>query len=88
VVKLEQNYRSTQSILNTANEVIKKNKSQIPKDLWTENAEGEKIRIVRTMTDNEEGKFVAIPYRNKNFVIIFTIGTLHSLSYQCTEPCI
>src|SRR5437868_6687830 len=40
VIKLEQNYRSTQSILNTANEVIKKNKSQIPKDLWTENAEG------------------------------------------------
>jgi len=59
VVKLEQNYRSTQSILNTANEVIKKNKSQIPKDLWTENAEGEKIRLVRTMTDNDEGKFVA-----------------------------
>ena len=59
VVKLEQNYRSTQSILNTANEVIKINKSQIPKDLWTENAEGEKIRLVRTMTDNDEGKFVA-----------------------------
>jgi DNA helicase-2/ATP-dependent DNA helicase PcrA len=59
VVKLEQNYRSTQSILNTANEVIKKNKGQIPKDLWTENAEGEKIRLVRTMTDNDEGKFVA-----------------------------
>jgi DNA helicase II / ATP-dependent DNA helicase PcrA len=59
VVKLEQNYRSTQTILNTANEVIKKNKSQIPKDLWTENAEGEKLRLVRTMTDNDEGKFVA-----------------------------
>ena len=58
-MKLEQNYRSTQSILNTANEFIKKNKGQIPKDLWTENAEGEKIRLVRTMTDNEEGKFVA-----------------------------
>ena len=59
VVKLEQNYRSTKSILNTANEVIKNNKGQIPKDLWTENAEGEKIRLVRTMTDNDEGKFVA-----------------------------
>src|SRR5678810_596194 len=46
VVKLEQNYRSTKNILSIANEVIKKNKSQIPKDLWTENAEGEKIRIV------------------------------------------
>ena len=59
VVKLEQNYRSTQSILNTANEVIKNNKGQIPKDLWTENVEGEKLRLVRTMTDNDEGKFVA-----------------------------
>ncbi len=59
VVKLEQNYRSTQSILNVANEVIKNNKGQIPKNLWTENQEGEKIRLVRTMTDNDEGKFVA-----------------------------
>lgn len=59
VVKLEQNYRSTQCILNVANEVIKNNKGQIPKSLWTDNAEGEKIRLVRTMTDNEEGKYVA-----------------------------
>jgi DNA helicase II / ATP-dependent DNA helicase PcrA len=59
VVKLEQNYRSTQCILNIANEVIKNNKGQIPKALWTENGEGEKIRLVRTMTDNDEGKFVA-----------------------------
>src|SRR5215212_617420 len=48
-----------QSILNVANEVIKNNKGQIPKDLWTQNQEGEKIRLVRTMTDNDEGKFVA-----------------------------
>src|SRR5580693_6405485 len=59
VVKLEQNYRSTQNILNVANEVIRNNKGQIPKDLWTENSKGEQIRLVRTMTDNEEGKFVA-----------------------------
>src|SRR4026207_668198 len=80
VVKLEQNYRSTQSILNTANEVIKKNKGQIPKDLWTENAEGEKIRLVRTMTDNDEGKFVADSiqeqklrnhFSNREFAILY-----------------
>jgi DNA helicase-2/ATP-dependent DNA helicase PcrA len=59
MVKLEQNYRSTQSILNVANEVIKNNKGQIPKELWTENLEGDKIKLVRTMTDNDEGKFVA-----------------------------
>ena len=44
VVKLEQNYRSTQSIMHVANEVIKRNKGQIPKNLWTENIEGEKIK--------------------------------------------
>jgi DNA helicase-2/ATP-dependent DNA helicase PcrA len=80
VVKLEQNYRSTQSILNTANEIIKNNKGQIPKDLWTENSEGEKIRLVRTMTDNDEGKFVADTiqeqklrnhYFNKDFAILY-----------------
>jgi DNA helicase-2/ATP-dependent DNA helicase PcrA len=59
VVKLEQNYRSTRQILQVANEVIANNKNQIPKVLWTENAEGEKIRLVRTMTDNDEGKYVA-----------------------------
>src|SRR5918995_7073270 len=52
VIKLEQNYRSTQNILNVANEVIKNNKGQIPKTLFTENASGEKIKLVRTMTDN------------------------------------
>jgi DNA helicase-2/ATP-dependent DNA helicase PcrA len=80
VVKLEQNYRSTQSILNAANEVIRNNKSQIPKDLWTENAEGEKIKLVRTMTDNDEGKFVADTiqeqklrnhYNNRDFAILY-----------------
>jgi len=59
VVKLEQNYRSTKAILNVANQVIGNNKGQIPKELWTENHEGEKIRVVRTMTDNDEGKYVA-----------------------------
>lgn len=59
VVKLEQNYRSTKNILNVANEIIGNNKNQLPKTLWTESGEGEKIKLVRTATDNEEGKFVA-----------------------------
>src|SRR5688572_22043531 len=80
IIKLEQNYRSTQSILNVANEVIKNNKGQIPKALWTENVEGEKIRLARTMTDNDEGKFVADTiqeqklrnhFRNKDFAILY-----------------
>ncbi|HZF64585.1 MAG TPA: UvrD-helicase domain-containing protein [Chitinophagaceae bacterium] len=80
VIKLEQNYRSTQNILSVANEVIKNNKGQIPKALWTENTSGEKIRLIRTMTDNEEGKFVADSiqeqklrnhYKNKEFAILY-----------------
>lgn len=59
IIMLEQNYRSTQSILNVANNVIANNKGQLPKTLWTENLEGDKIRLVRTATDNEEGKVVA-----------------------------
>jgi DNA helicase-2/ATP-dependent DNA helicase PcrA len=80
VIKLEQNYRSSQNIINVANEVIKNNKGQIPKNLWTDNHEGEKIRLVRTMTDNDEGKFVADTiqerklrnhYRNNDFAILY-----------------
>lgn len=59
LVKLEQNYRSSASILEVANYVIKNNKGQIPKELWTENEAGEQIKLVRTMTDNDEGRFVA-----------------------------
>lgn len=80
IVKLEQNYRSTKSILHVANEVIKNNKGQIEKNLFTENSEGEKIKLVRTMTDNDEGKFVADSiqeqklrnhYSNKDFAILY-----------------
>jgi DNA helicase II / ATP-dependent DNA helicase PcrA len=80
VVKLEQNYRSSQNIIHVANEVIKNNKGQIPKNLWTENKEGDKIVLVRTMTDNDEGRFVAdciqeqklrYHFYNKNFAILY-----------------
>ena len=59
VIKLEQNYRSSSNIISVANEIIKNNKGQIPKNLWTEAAAGEKIKLVRTSSDNEEGKFIA-----------------------------
>jgi len=80
VVKLEQNYRSTQSILHVANTIIANNKNQIPKELWTSNTEGEKIKLVRTLTDNDEGRFVADAitemklrnhYRNKDFAVLY-----------------
>ncbi|MBL1278944.1 MAG: UvrD-helicase domain-containing protein, partial [Fluviicola sp.] len=56
--KLEQNYRSTNNIVQAANGVIAKNKDQIKKTVWTDNEDGEKITVVRTLTDNEEGKVV------------------------------
>lgn len=80
VVKLEQNYRSTRNIIQAANEIIKNNKGQIPKNLWTDNDEGEKIRLVRTQSDNDEGKYVADTiqeqklrnhFRNNEFAILY-----------------
>jgi len=59
VYKLEQNYRSTETIVNAANSVIAKNKDQIEKKVWTENDAGNKIKIIRAVTDNEEGKMIA-----------------------------
>ena len=57
--KLEQNYRSTKNIVEAANSIIKKNKDQIFKNVWTDNNQGEKIKVVRTLTDNEEGRTIA-----------------------------
>ncbi len=52
--KLEQNYRSTQNILRAANSVIANNKNQIPKELWTEREEGDKISVVRCSDEKDE----------------------------------
>jgi len=57
--KLEQNYRSTKNIVNAANSVIEKNKTRLDKVVWTSNDEGEKIKVMRTISDGEEGRFVA-----------------------------
>jgi DNA helicase-2/ATP-dependent DNA helicase PcrA len=56
--KLEQNYRSTANIVEAANSVIEKNKTKLEKVIWTSNDAGEKIKVARTMTDAEEGRFV------------------------------
>lgn len=57
--KLEQNYRSTQHIVNAANSVIAYNKEQIFKKIWTQNEEGVKLKLLRTSSDTEEGQLVA-----------------------------
>jgi DNA helicase II / ATP-dependent DNA helicase PcrA len=59
VYKLEQNYRSTKTIVNAANSIISNNKEQIQKDVWTANDVGDKIQVHKAATDNDEGYFVA-----------------------------
>lgn len=90
LVVLEQNYRSSQAILHVANNVISNNKGQLPKKLWTSNGEGEKIKLVRTATDNDEGKYVSDAiqeqklrnhYRNSDFAILYRTNA-QSRSYE------
>ncbi len=78
--KLEQNYRSTKMIVAAANSIIEKNKDQIKKVVWTDNAEGNRIRVSRSLSDNDEGKFVAGDIfetrsneqaKNKSFAILY-----------------
>ena len=80
VFKLEENYRSTQTIVEAANSIIKKNKEQIDKHVFTQNETGDKIRVFRALTDNEEGKMVASAIfqdkmnkhlNNKDFAILY-----------------
>jgi DNA helicase II / ATP-dependent DNA helicase PcrA len=57
--RLEQNYRSTKNIVEAANTIIDKNKVKLDKIVWTANDFGPKIKVHRSITDNEEGRFVA-----------------------------
>lgn len=59
VFKLEQNYRSTQTIVNAAGSIIANNKDQLEKKVWTSNQLGDKIKVMRAVTDNEEGRQIA-----------------------------
>jgi DNA helicase-2/ATP-dependent DNA helicase PcrA len=80
VFKLEQNYRSTKTIVHTANHLIAFNKKQLKKDVWTHNDDGDKIKLVRALSDNEEGVMVANSifetkvnnqWHNKDFAILY-----------------
>ncbi len=57
--RLEQNYRSTKNIVEAANSIIDKNKTKLDKVVWTANDFGPKIKVHRSLTDGEEGRFVA-----------------------------
>lgn len=78
--RLEQNYRSTDNIVKAANSLIAKNREQLQKNVWTKNPEGEKIRIIRGVTDNDEGRIIAqeifsakmnTQSSNKDFAILY-----------------
>lgn len=73
VIKLEQNYRSTQNIVEAANSVINKNRAQLKKNVWTQNTQGDLIEVIKATSDNEEGKLVAST--------IFEERMHHQLSY-------
>ena len=62
--KLEQNYRSTKNIVNAANSIISRNRDQIQKELWSDNSEGTRIRLIRAMDEKEEGMRVADAIQN------------------------
>lgn len=78
--KLEQNYRSTKTIVEAANSIIKNNKDQIKKDVWTENDQGNRIKVIKTLSDNEEGRTIAhdifetkqnLNGKNQDFAILY-----------------
>ena len=77
---MEQNYRSTQNIVNVANSVINNNKAQLRKQVWTQNEDGELVHLLKATSDNEEGKLVASSifeekvnnqYKNSDFAILY-----------------
>ncbi|OIQ16966.1 MAG: ATP-dependent DNA helicase [Flavobacterium sp. MedPE-SWcel] len=78
--RLEQNYRSTKNIVEAANSIIDKNKTKLDKVVWTANNDGPKIKVHRSLTDGEEGRFVASTIfehkmreqvKNGNFAILY-----------------
>ena len=78
--KLEQNYRSTGNIVQAANSVIEKNKTKLEKEIWTANTSGEKVKVMRTLSDGEEGRFVAnsifdnkmnLQLKNNDFAVLY-----------------
>ncbi len=83
--KLEQNYRSTDHIVKAANEVISYNAKQIPKTIVSEKGDGQKIRVIKAMTDSEEGKRVAshiVEQKNRHHLSNNEIAILYRTNSQ------
>ena len=85
IVKLEQNYRSTKTIVKAANSVIDNNKSKLSKEVWTENEDGELISVKKSFSDNEEGKIVSnliFEEKNRNQLTNLSFAVLYRTNSQ------
>ncbi len=85
VVFLEENYRSTQNILEAANEIIKKNKYRPEKNLFTKNETGEKISLYEAIDENDEADFVAtkiLEIMDKSEINLSKIAILYRANFQ------
>lgn len=83
--KLEQNYRSTEHIVQTANEIIANNSRQIQKKIWSDKGEGHKVKVIKALTDNEEGKRVTdtiLEYKNRFHLSNKDIAILYRTNSQ------
>ncbi len=85
IFKLEQNYRSSEHIVQAANDVITYNSKQIKKEIWTEKKEGHKIKVIKSASDNEEGRRVAdyiVELKNSYHLKNSDIGILYRTNAQ------
>jgi DNA helicase-2/ATP-dependent DNA helicase PcrA len=84
LVVMEENYRSTQTILDVANRIIKKNKMRMEKNLFTKNAIGDKIGIFEALNENHEARFIALKAKElqKNGVDLNDIAVLYRANFQ------
>ncbi len=83
--KLEQNYRSTEHIVQAANKVIQHNNKQIPKEIWTQLGTGQKIKLIKAVSDVEEGRTVAstiIEFKNRHHLENKEIAILYRTNAQ------
>lgn len=85
VYKLEQNYRSTEHIVQAANKVIQHNNKQIPKEIWTQLGTGQRIKLLKAVSDVEEGRLLAstiIEYKNRYHLEHKDIAILYRTNAQ------
>ncbi len=85
VYKLEQNYRSTEHIVQAANKVIQNNNKQIPKEIWTHLGVGQRIRLIKAVSDVEEGRLIAsaiVELKNRNHLEHKDIAILYRTNAQ------